>query len=88
MIYIFLFDDFDKGKELFGEHEERGTVLHDKYYFKGILIENHKMFVYPNTSVKKLVGQHLLNALDKIVLTSGGYYTFAPLDNYGCNGQN
>lgn len=81
-IDIFLFDDFDKGKELFGEHEEHGTVLHDKYYFKGILIENHKMFIYPNTPVKILVGQHLLNALDKIVLTSSGYYTFAPLDNF------
>ena len=81
-IDIFLFDDFEKGKDLFGEHVSGSTVLHDEYVYKGVLVENHRMFIYPNTPVKKLVGQHLLDAVDRAVLSPEGYYTFAPLDNY------
>ena len=79
-IDIFLFDDFEKGRELFNENYCGTTPLHDKYDYKGVRIENHKIFVYPDTPVKQLVGQYLLNSLDKVVLTSEGYYTFAPLD--------
>lgn len=80
-IDIYLFNKFEKGKELFGEEVLEGTVLHDKYHYKGILVENHKMFIYPNTPVKKLVGAHLLNSLDRVILSPNGYYTFAPMDN-------
>lgn len=80
-IDIYLFDDYEKGKELFGEKEVGGTVLHDEFHYRGVLVENHKMFVYPNTRVKELVGTHLMKSLDRVVQTPGGYYTFAPLDN-------
>lgn len=80
-IDIYLFDKFEKGKELFGEEVLGGTVLHDEYHYKGILVENHKMFIYPNTPVKKLVGAHLLKSLDNVILSQDGYYTFAPMDN-------
>lgn len=81
-IDIFLFDDFEKGKDLFGKDDQGSTELHDEYVYKGVLVENHKMFIYPNTPVKKLVGQHLLDAVDRAVLSPEGYYTFAPIDNY------
>ena len=80
-IDIYLFEDYEKGVELFGEQLLDGSKLHDEFLFKGVLVENHKMFIFPNTSVKKRVGTHLMNSLDKIVLSPNGYYTFAPLDN-------
>lgn len=82
-IDIFLFDDFEKGKELFGAFYLGTTILHDKYCYKGVRIENHKMFVHPDFYGGRLAGDYLLKkASSQIVVSTGGYYTFSPLDNY------
>lgn len=81
-IDIYLFDDFEKGNELFGAVMDHETELHTCFIYKGVEIENHKLFVYDNSEVKGLVGKYLLNHTSDTIKTDVGYYTFAPIPNF------
>ena len=80
-IDVYLFDDFEKGNKLFSAKVDQETELHTSFIYKGVEIENHKIFVYHNTKVKGLVGDYLLRHTSDAIITSDGYYTFAPLPN-------
>lgn len=80
-IDIYLFDDFEKGNKLFSGQKCPETELHTSFTYKGIEVENHKIFVYNNSRVKGLVGKYILNHVNDAVLTEKGYYTLSPMPN-------
>ena len=80
-IDIFLFDNFEKGNTVFGLDTETDTGLHTEFVYNGVQVENHEMFVYPNTPPKKRVSQYLNSRIPSVILTEDGYYTFDTLDN-------
>ena len=80
-IDIYLFEDFEKGNKLFSSGQCPETKLHTSFEYRGVEIENHKIFVYNNFKVKGMVGEYLLDHTNDVVLSPHGYYTFAPLPN-------
>ena len=80
-IDIFLFDDFEKGNRLFSDRDCPETELHTSFTYKGIEIENHKIFVYNNSKVKGLVGEYVFNHVNDAIKTDAGYYILPPLPN-------
>ena len=80
-IDIYLFVDFEKGNKLFSSGQCPETELHTSFEYRGVEIENHKIFVYNNSKVKGMVGEYLLDHTNDVVLSPHGYYTFAPLPN-------
>lgn len=80
-IDIYLFEDFEKGNKVFLSDEDTNTGLHTEFVYKGVQVENHEMFIYPNTTTKKLTGQYLLRRAQQVVKSPEGYYTFASMDN-------
>lgn len=80
-IDIYLFGDFEKGNKLFSSGPCPETELHTSFEYRGVEIENHKIFVYNNSKVKGMVGEYLLDHTNDVVLSSQGYYTFSPLPN-------
>ena len=80
-IDIYLFEDFERGNILFSDNQCPETELHTSFCYKGIEIENHKIFVYNNSKVKGLVGEYVLNHVNDSSLKSGGYYTLPPMAN-------
>ena len=80
-IDIYLFEDFEKGNKLFSSGQCPETELHTSFEYRGVEIENHKIFVYNNSKVKGMVGEYLLDHTNDVVLSPHGYYTFAPLPN-------
>jgi len=80
-IDIYLFGDFEKGNKLFSSGQCPETELHTSFEYRGVEIENHKIFVYNNSKVKGMVGEYLLDHTNDVVLSPHGYYTVAPLPN-------
>lgn len=79
---IFLFDDFEKGNEIFLTDSPAETDLHVSFDYKGVHVENHKLFVYPNTKTKKAVCAYLMRRLESVELKSSGYYVLSSIDNF------
>lgn len=81
-IDIFLFQDFDKGNQLFCEDGSIiETALHASFCIQNVNVENHKMLIFPNTKTKKAVGQYLQCHLNDVELAEDGYYLLSPLPN-------
>ena len=80
-IDIYLFGDFERGNLLFSDKQCPETELHTSFNYKGIEIENHKIFVYNNSKVKGLVGEYVLNHVNDASLETGGYYILPPMAN-------
>ena len=80
-IDIYLFGDFERGNLLFSDTPCPETGLHTSFYYKGVEIENHKIFVYNNSKVKGLVGEYVLGQVDNAIVSSCGYYTLPPMAN-------
>lgn len=81
-IDFYLFGDYEKGNQLFSEGKSfHETGLHSELTYHGIAIENHKTIVYPNSKVKRAVGEYLWANLEKAEKSSLGYYELSPLQN-------
>ncbi len=80
-IDIYLFGDFERGNLLFSDRQCPETELHTSFNYKGIEIENHKIFVYNNSKVKGLVGEYVLNHVQDASLGADGYYALPPMAN-------
>lgn len=80
-IDIYLFENFRKGNKVFSMDKSTDTRMHTAFNYKGVHIENHEIFVYPNTSIKKLISRYLIERTDHAVTTSSGYWVLEPKDN-------
>lgn len=78
---VYFFDDFEKANRLLGGEGCIEHHLHTSCDYKGAHIEIHNIFVYPNSRVKKRVGEYLLEEVKNAELTAEGFYIFQPLPN-------
>lgn len=78
-IDIYLFDDYEKGNQLFTGHYVDRIDKHATFLIDGVLIENHYYFFEPNTEQKKGIIQYLNSSLDDVRLTNYGYYVLPPM---------
>lgn len=81
-IDIFLFEDFEKGNNLFVQGQHSETDKHTSFYYKGVNVENHKVVINPNTETKKRVSEYIANSLDKVIYNPEGYYELSPIENF------
>lgn len=82
-IDIFLFEDYQKGNELFsgGKYIHGGGDKHASFIYSGVTIENHHTLINTNTLQQKKVEAYLESALEESRLTKSGYYVLPPLPN-------
>lgn len=80
-IDIYLYDDYEKGNRIFCSGIAPETELHSEFDINNVRIENHKFFIFPNTKIKKAVGQYVLNHQGDVILQPEGYFVLSPLPN-------
>ena len=80
-IDIYLFNHYKEGNTLFGVDSLSETGLHSSFDFDGVNVENHQLLIYPNTKIKKAVGEYLLQVCDSAIATETGYYVLPPIPN-------
>ena len=80
-IDIYLFEDYNKGDELFAHINVSKTNKRTGFDYYGVHIENHRIFL--NTYYKKQVEaiKYLEGTLDSVIQTEDGYYIMSPMAN-------
>lgn len=80
-IDIYLFEDFEKGNKVFSLNEDTYKGLHTEFMYKGVHIENHEQFIYPDTNTKRLVSHYLLEKANCAIEATEGYWVLESKDN-------
>lgn len=80
-IDIYLFDDYQKGNELFGDGVNDFFKKHSAFDYKGVHIENHVTPLDTDTKYERNLSSFLKTRMGDVILSSEGYYTFDPITN-------
>lgn len=77
-IDFYLFQDYEKGNDLFAKENVTRTPKRTGFDYKGVHIENHCKFLNEYSLLQKKAVQYLLNESSKSVLSEDGYYKMEP----------
>lgn len=80
-IDIFLFDDYEKGNELFAKGEGYIGVKDLGFYYDGVYIENHHTLIYTDTKKRVKANDYIKKSLSECSLNADGYYELPPIAN-------
>ena len=80
-IDIFLFDDYEKGNQIWNSYLVKEIGKHSTIYLDGIMIENHNNFLEPNTIQKRKIIRYIKSSLSDVIRTDGGYYVLPIMTN-------
>ena len=78
-IDFYLFGDYPKGNKILTEGDYDETEKRAGFDYKGVHIENHKLFLTPNSILNKNVNIFLVDNCYKSKLTPMGYFVFEPI---------
>lgn len=77
-IDFYLFGDYEKGNALFAKDNVTKTNKRTGFDYKGVHIENHRIFLNAYTKMQVNAIKFLEGTLDDVVLTKDGYYIMSP----------
>lgn len=82
-IDIYLFDDYEKGNQLFckGDFVFGAGDKHANFKYRGVVVENHKTLINTNTLQQRRVESYLENTLGDVEHSDLGYYVLSPMAN-------
>ena len=78
-IDIYLFEDYSRGDQLFAHENVTKTHKRTGFDFKGVHIENHRIFLNTYTKKQKNAVAYLEESLKDATLTKDGYYMMSPI---------
>ena len=78
-IDFYLFEDYKKGNALFAKENVSKTNKRTGFDYKGVHIENHRIFLNPYTNMHVNVIKYLEGTLNDVCLTKDGYYIMSPI---------
>lgn len=77
-IDIYLFDDYERGNELFAHENVSRTNKRTGFDYDGVHIENHRIFLNKYTKLHEKAIEYLESTLNEVTLTRDGYYVMTP----------
>ena len=80
-IDIYLFEDYVRGDELFAQDRVTKSNKRTGFYYEGVHIENHRIFLNAYTELQKNVIVFLEESLKDATITKDGYYIMSPIAN-------
>ena len=80
-IDIFLFDDYEKGNELFAKGEGYIGLKDLGFYYDGVYIENHHTLIYTDTKKRVKANNYIKKCLPECSLNADGYYELPSIAN-------
>lgn len=80
-IDIFLFEDYEKGNELFGDDNNVFKYKHTSFDYHNVHIENHRTPLDTNTCFQRKIERYIESHLSNSIKCSEGYYVLSPLSN-------
>ena len=78
---IYLFNDYEKGNNLFGNGVNYFYNKHASYDYHGVHIENHVTPLDTDTKFEREIGSYLQSEMGNISLSTEGFYVFSPIAN-------
>jgi hypothetical protein len=78
-IDIYLFEDYLRGDQLFARENVTKTNKRTGFDYKGVHIENHRIFLNTYTETQKKAIAYLEDTLKDSTLTKDGYYVMSPI---------
>ena len=78
-IDIYLFEDYERGDQLFAHSNVTKTNKRTGFDYKGVHIENHRIFLNTYTEIQKNAIAYLEESLKDVTLTKDGYYVMSPI---------
>ena len=78
-IDIYLFDDYEKGNQLFGDGLNNFNHKHTSFDYHGVHIENHLTPIDTDSFYQKRVEDYLESEMHSLCMTEAGYLIFTPL---------
>jgi len=80
-IDIYLFNDYDKGNDLFGSSAGVFNHKHTSFDYHGVHVENHLTPIDTDTFYQKRVEEYLESNMSEVVESKYGYWTFPAISN-------
>lgn len=77
-IDFYLFEDYRKGNVLFAKDNISRSNKRTGFDYKGVHIENHRIFLNAYTKIHINAIKYLESSLDDVSLTKDGYYIMSP----------
>ena len=78
-IDFFLFNDYEKGNFLFAKKNVSKTNKRTGFDYKGVHIENHRIFLNAYTELQVNALSYLEESLNDVFKTAEGYYVMSPI---------